>query len=166
MAYLIGIPTLILLAVVQSTILSNLRLLDGSPDLVLLAVVAWALTKHPRQAMILGLIGGLTIDLLSGLPLGVSGAIMVGIAFVVSLVAGRFWEAHFLIPIATVLGASIVYQGLLVVVLLVMGQPIDPAYAVGRVLLPSAFLNLVLALPAAQAAASLSDTLYPPEVQI
>ncbi len=166
MAYLIGLPVLLLLAVLQASVLSGMRLLDGAPDLVLLAVVAWALTGQTRQAMVGGLVGGLILDLLSGLPLGATGMILVVIVYLVSLTAGRFWEAHLLMPLTTVLWTSLAYHALTLVVLLLLGRSIDPAFALGRVILPSVFLNLVLALPASQAANSLAQTLYPPEVRI
>jgi rod shape-determining protein MreD len=166
MAYLAGIPILLVLAVLQATVLSNLRLLDGTPDLIFLAVVAWALTGRPRQAMTGALIGGLLIDLLSGLPLGATAIILVVVVYLVSLTVGRFWEAHLLMPLTTVLWSSLLYHGLSLATLLALGRSIDLAFAVSRVILPSTFLNLLLALPAAQAASSLGDTLYPPEVEI
>jgi rod shape-determining protein MreD len=166
LAYLIGIPLLVILAIFQATVLSTTRLLDGAPDLILVAVVAWALTRKPRQAMTGAMIGGLLIDLLSGLPLGVTAIILVVVVYLVSLTAGRFWEAHLLMPLTTILWSSLLYHGLSLGVLLILGQPIDWSFALGRVILPSTFLNLILALPATQAAASLASTLYPPEVQI
>jgi rod shape-determining protein MreD len=166
MAYVVGIPMLVILAIIQATVLSNMRLLDGSPDLILLAVVAWALTGRPRQAMTGALVGGLLIDLLSGLPLGVTAIVLVLVIYLVSLTAGRFWEAHLLMPLTTVLWSSLLFHGLSLAIFLALGLSVDLNYALGRVILPSTFLNLILALPAAQAAASLGDTLYPPEVQI
>lgn len=166
MAYIIGIPVLVILAVLQATVLSSLRLLDGSPDLILLALVAWALTGRSRQAMAGALIGGLLIDLLSGLPLGATSMIMVLVIYLVSQTVGRFWEAHLLMPLTTVLWSSLLYHGLTLALLVVLGRSIDWGFALGRVILPSTFLNLVLALPAAQAASGLAQTLYPPEVHI
>jgi len=166
MAYIVGIPLLVLLAVIQATILSNVRLLDGAPDLILLAVVAWALTGHSRQAMAGALFGGLLIDLLSGLPLGATAIIMITVVYLVSLTAGRFWEANLLMPLTTVLWSSLLFHGLSLAVLLALGRPLELSFALGRVVLPSTFLNLILALPATQAATNLADTFYPPEVQI
>jgi rod shape-determining protein MreD len=166
MAYIVGIPILLLLAVVQATVLSNMRLLDGTPDLILLAMVAWALTGRPRQAMAGALIGGLLIDMLSGLPLGATAIIMVIVIYLVSQTAGRFWEAHLLMPLTTVLWSSLLYHGLSLAVLLALGRTLNLGFALSRVILPSTFLNLILALPAAQAASGLAESLYPPEVQI
>jgi rod shape-determining protein MreD len=166
MAVLLGIPTLALLAVLQSTVLGTFRVLDGAPDLILLAVVAWALTGRARQSMALGLIGGVLLDLLSGTPLGASAIGLILVAYLVSLSEGRFWEVHFLMPLAAVLGASLIYHAAALIVLVLLGRTPDWTYAFTRVVLPSTFLNLLLVLPVAQAAESLEATLYPPEVGI
>lgn len=166
MAYLIGVPSLALLAVLQATVFARYRLLDGAPDLVLLAVVAWALTGRARQSMTLAMIGGLLLDLLSGYPLGVSALSLILVAFLVSLSEGRFWEAHFLMPLAAMLAASLIYHLGDLGMLLVAGRTPDWEFALARVLLPSVFLNLLLVLPVAQAVESLESVLYPPEVGI
>lgn len=166
MIYLLGVPILAALVVLQATVLGQIRVLDGAPDLVLLAVVGWALTGRAKQAMTLALIGGLLLDLLSGLPLGVSALPLILCAYLVGLGKGRFWEAHFLMPLGAVLGASIVYHGVQLGVLFVLGRLPELAFAVSRVVLPSAVLNVLLALPTAQLAQGLEQRLYPPEVGI
>jgi rod shape-determining protein MreD len=154
MIYAVGVPLLALLAVIQSSVLSYLRFLDGRPDLVLLAVVAWGLTGRAREAMVWGLIGGIFLDLLSGMPVGTSGLTLTLIAYLVSFLEGRFWEAQLLMPLAVILAASLLYHfaGL--------------GVAITRVILPSTFLNLLLALPIAQLARSIHQSLFPPEVTI
>lgn len=166
MAYIIGVPVLALLAILQSSVLSEISLIDGRPDMVLLAVVAWALTGRWREAMVLGLVGGLFLDLLSGLPLGASSITLVVVAFLVSLLEGRFWEAHFLTPFGVVLVASLLYHVAGFVALTVTGFGIDMLTALRNVVLPSTFLNIVLALPASALAEGLRESLFPPEVRI
>lgn len=166
MAYLLGVPTLALLAALEASVLRRFPLLDGGPDLILLAVVSWALTGQRRQAMTLGLLGGILLNLLSGFPVGSSSIALILVAFLVSLTEGRFWEAHFLMPLAAVLMASVIYHSVPLGLLLILGRSPDWPYALSRVMLPSVFLNLVLALPVTQALTSLEETLYPPEVGI
>jgi rod shape-determining protein MreD len=166
MAYLVGIPLLALLAILQSAVLSHIGLLDGRPDLILLAVVGWSLTGRWREAMIWGFVGGLLLDLLSGVPFGTSAMALVLVATFTSLLEGRFWEANLLIPLGAMLLASLAYHAVLLGALLISGHPIDLGLAASRVVLPSLFLNLVFALPTAQLATSLQRSLFPPEVAI
>lgn len=164
MSYLFGIPILTLLVALQSSLVSHLRLLEGRPDLVLLAVVAWALTGRGQEAMVLGFIGGLLLDAFSQVPLGWSAAVMVLIAAMVSYSEGQFWGANPLMQLAAVLAATVVFHLAGILVLLLLGRQLDLALAVSRVVLPSAFLNLLLALPSAQLAEALRSALFPPPV--
>ncbi len=166
MAYLLGTPLLFSLAVLQSAVLANLGFLDGRPDLVLLAVIGWALTGRAREAMGWGLIGGLALDILSGVPLGVSAAVFVLLAYLVSLFEGRLWEAHFLMPLGATLLASLGYHLALLGVVFALGRPITLDLALSRVVLPSTFLNLILALPVVQIVGRLREALYPAGVEI
>ena len=103
MSTIIGLPLLILLAITQSAIINDLTLLDGRPDLILIVVVAWGIIGRNRDSMIWALLGGLALDLLSGLPLGVTSINLILIAFLVSFSEGRFWESHILMPLGVML---------------------------------------------------------------
>lgn len=166
MSYLIGIPLLALLAILQSVIFNDLTLLDGRPDLILLTVVAWGINARSRDAMIWGLIGGLFLDLLSGLPLGTSAIILVAIAYLVSFTEGRFWEANFLMPMGAMILFSFLYHLFNLIILWILGKQIDLSYTLVRLILPSVFLNLILSLPASQFIKSIRNSIYPPEVTI
>ena len=166
MSYLIGIPLLAILTILQSVVFNDLTLLDGRPDLVLLVVVAWGINGRSKEAMIWGLIGGLFLDLLSGLPFGITSIILILITYLVSFSEGRFWEANFLMPMGVMMGASLAFHLLSLLILLLLGKAIELDFAVLRIMLPSTFLNLILALPVTQLIKSLSNSIYPPEVKI
>jgi rod shape-determining protein MreD len=166
MPYLIGIPLVVVLAILQSAVFSHLGILDGRLDLVLLAVVSWSLAGRPVEAMVWGWVGGLTLDLLSGMPFGVSAILLVLIAYLGAFTEGRFWEGHGLVPLAAVLAAAALFHIAGGAALLLSGSAIDVAAGLGRVVLPSLFLDLVLALPAQQAAEGLRGWLFPPRVTV
>jgi rod shape-determining protein MreD len=166
MANLIGLPILMMLAILQSTVVNDLTLLDGRPDLILLVVVSWGIIGMSREAMVWGLMGGLFLDLLSGLPFGTTAIILILIAFLVSFSEGRFWEANLLMPMGVMIFSSLLYHLLSLLLVWVLGKPMDIGFILFRVVLPSTFLNLILALPTTQLIKSLSDAIYPPEVKI
>jgi rod shape-determining protein MreD len=166
MIYLIGVPVLMILAILQSSVFSQITLLDGPPDLVLLAVLSWSLAGRQVEAMLLGMIGGLFLDLLSEFPFGSHAIALVLVIYLVASFEGRFWEAHLLMPLSVSLIASLIFHGLEMGTILLMGHSFDPTYALTRIVLPSTFLNLVLVLPASQLAEGLRNRLYPPEVEI
>jgi rod shape-determining protein MreD len=166
MAYLIGIPLLIVLAILQTTLLADIHFFDGRPDIILLAVVGWSLAGGDRQAMIWGLIGGLLLDSFSGLPLGASAISLILIAFLVSLYAGRVWEANLLMQLGIAILASLIFHTLALGWLFAIGRSIDLQFALTRVILPSTILNVIFILPMVQLLLGLHRRLYPPEIEI
>ncbi|MGB2894923.1 MAG: rod shape-determining protein MreD [Anaerolineales bacterium] len=166
MAYLLGIPLLILLAILQSTLLGTFQFLEGRPDLILLAVIGWGLAGGSEEAMVWGLVGGLLLDMLSGIPMGTTSVTLIIIGTLVSLYEGRIWETNFLMPLGITLAGSLLFHFMSLGVIMFMGREIDWAYSFSRVILPSTFINLLLALPTAQALKGLRNRLYPPEVEI
>ncbi len=165
MAYFIGIPLLALLAILQSTMFPDFGFYDGRPDLVLLAVVGWALAGEGEQAIIWGFIGGIFLDLLSALPMGASSIALIVVAYLVSLYARRIWEVNLIMPLGVTLIASLAFHSIMLLALLLLGRQVQLEYAYIRVILPSTFINLLLALPVSQALAGLQRRLYPPEVE-
>jgi hypothetical protein len=68
--------------------------------------------------------------------------------------------------LAAVLAGSAIFYGLSLAVLLVTGLSLDLTRALGSVVLPGTFLNLLLALPAVQLAEGLQNFLFPPRVTV
>ncbi len=166
MAYIIGIPLLAGLAILQTTIFADIHFFDGRPDIVLLAVLGWVLAGGDRQGMVWGLIGGLLLDAFSGLPLGASAISLVIIAYLVSLYADRVWEVNLLMPLGIAAGSSLLYHSLSLIWLFFLGRTIDLPFSFTRVILPTMILNMILILPVYQLLFDLHRRFFPPEVEI
>jgi len=166
MGYLVGSLAMALLAVLQSSLLNRFPFLHGTANLILLATVSWALTGRAAEAMVWAFCGGLFLDLLSGAPFGVSSMALVLAVYLASLTEGRFWEAHPLAPLGVMAVASLVYFAITIAGVWLSGHPIDPTLALTQVVLPSTFINVLLALPAAQLAGRVREAAYPPPVRM
>lgn len=143
---------------------SDLGFYEGRPDLVLLAVVGWTLGGSEHHSLGWAFLGGVFLDILSGLPFGTSSIVLILISYLVSLYARRIWEANLLMPLGVTLIASLLFHTLLLLAIFLLGHQVRLDYAYVRVILPSTFINLILALPIAQGLASLKLRLYPPEI--
>ena len=166
MVYIIGVPIMALMALIQSTMLSQFRFLSGRPDLILLLVIGWGLAGRAKESMIFAFFGGLFLDFFSALPFGIHAIALVIVALLVSLDERRIWEANILMPLGITLMGSLVYHMIILAVLFLSGRQIDLTFAFGRVILPSTFLNIILAIPMAQAMAGIARRLYPAEVDL
>jgi rod shape-determining protein MreD len=165
-AYVIGIPLLAFLAILQSTMFANVGFYDGRPDLVLLAITGWALAGEGEQAMVWAFTGGIFLDVLSALPVGTSSIALVLVAYLVSLYSRRIWEVNLIMPLGVTLVASVLFHSVLLLALLLLGRVVPLDYAYVRVILPSTFINLLFALPVSQGLAGLQRRLYPPEIEV
>lgn len=162
----VGILILAALAVLQSTVLAQFTLLDGRADVVLVAVLCWAMVGRAVDAMVWGLVGGLFLDLYSAIPFASTSIVLILLAYLVSLLRAGFWEANFLLPLGVVLAASLIFHAWDIGILLVLGRSIDFSQAIVRVVIPSTILNLILALPLTQLASTLHRAMFPPEVAV
>jgi rod shape-determining protein MreD len=73
-------------ALLQSTVLSELRLAGVRPDLLVLSVVAVAMASGPTSGAVFGFSAGLVADLLFDLPVGVSALVYTAVGFAVGTV--------------------------------------------------------------------------------
>ena len=150
----------------QSVIFSRLPLLSGTADLVLLVIVAWSLQKKVKNAWFWTLVGGLMVSYVSAMP---AFAPLIGYVLVFGftrLLQRRIWQVPILTMItATVLGTFVTHI-LNILVLFVTGNPIPFQDSITYITLPSAVLNLLLALPIFVLITDLAKWVYPEEVEV
>jgi rod shape-determining protein MreD len=166
MINLVGLVLFGILAIIQSTIISSMPLLNGTADLILLFIVAWALQDRVNSAWQWCLIGGIFASLYSALPFGsfiVAYILCVGIA---RLLKRRIWKAPFLAMLAAIFISTFVVHLISLVGRLFMGVNIPLIYVLNSVLLPSLLLNLILAIPVFSIIRDMASWLYPEELEV
>jgi rod shape-determining protein MreD len=166
MTYLIGVPLLMVAAVLQSTVLSHFRVFAGTLDLVLLLTLSWTISGDWLGGIAWGFIGGLCLDLLSGGPLGAGALGLVLMAYFASLTEGRFWRSHVLLPLTTIALGTFGFHTLYLVGLSLSGYPVNWSYDLSQVTLPSAVVNTLLMLPVYHALHWVHTLVYPTPVSI
>ena len=93
---LVGIPILLVLVIIQSSVLTVLPFIEVVVQPVMLAAVAWGMLRGLVDGLIWGFMGGLLLDLFSVGPWGSHPiALMITIVFAVWVVStlpmNRFW---------------------------------------------------------------------------
>jgi rod shape-determining protein MreD len=165
-ATLLAIPILGGLLILQTAVFSQLPLLRGTTDLVMVAIIAWSLQKSVKTAWQWGIIGGLLVSLFTALPFGlplIGYLLVVGMAL---LLRQRVWQLPILAMfVATFLG-TLITQALAILVLRFSGTPLAWLESVNMITLPSMLLNLVVAIPAFALLGDLARWLYPEELVV
>lgn len=159
MAFLVFIPLL----VIQIGILSNLPLLQGYPDLILLAILAWSLRPEVRTAWQWGIIGGLLMILVSAMPVGVYLIAYLLVVFIAQLTRRMVWRLPFLTMLVMTIIGTFLTEGLSLVVLQLLGRDLPIRFFFGTIFIPSVLYNLILALPIYAVIGELARWVYPVE---
>ena len=110
-------------------------------DLVLILVLAWAMVRNLSEALIWAVIGGLCLDLMSGTPFGVFSIALVSVAALATLVQTRVFGGGLVLPIIFTFPLSLLFNGLALVMLSLLGRPVAWLTTFEQVLLPAAGLN-------------------------
>jgi rod shape-determining protein MreD len=166
MTYLIGFPLLLLAAVLQSTVLSQLTFFGGTLNLVLLMALSWTLSGEGLEGVVWGFTGGLFLDVLSGGPLGASALALVLMTFFAGLTEGRFWRSHLLLPLATALLGSLGFHIISLFALFFSGHPVAVSQALWQITLPSLLVNTLGMLPVYRAVHWMHGFVYPAPVTL
>ena len=166
MAIFLAIPILGLMVIIQSAIFSQVHLLYGTIDLVLLIVVAWAVQDRVTTAWHWGLIAGLLASLATAVPPWAVIPAYVLITGMAIYMRRIFWQRPLLAMITATVLATLITQAITVVALLVNNTPIPLIEAFYMITLPSALLNLLLAVPVYALISDLADWLYPETIEI
>jgi rod shape-determining protein MreD len=96
-----------------------------------------------------GVIGGLTLDFLSPLPVGTHLLSLLFVVVVVALISDVLPRENRIVVVVTVLLASLLYGLILALVMTIAGQPIAWRRYPFTIMLPTALANAALSLPIA-----------------
>jgi hypothetical protein len=166
MSYLIAVPLLGVLLLVQTAILSRAPLLQGTPDILFLVIIAWAIRPRVNSHWFWTLMAILMFGYTSALGYLVP-FIGYGVTTVLAVIARRrVWRVLLLAYLAVIFFGSLFFHGLTAITLFTRGAILPMASVINQIVLPSLVLNLALALPVYVLVGDLADRLYPEELDI
>jgi rod shape-determining protein MreD len=166
MSSVIGIPILIITAILQMVVFSRINLLHGSADLMLLVLVAWALQERVKNPWVWTIIGGLLITFVSAVP---DFAPFVGYLVIVigaRLFHRRVWQTPLLTMLVVTMFGSIAQNILYLVMRQIAGVNLSTQTVLSQVILPSILLNLLLATPIYLLISDLSNLIFPEGLKV
>jgi len=165
MIYLIGLILFGILAILQSTIVSRMQLINGTADLFLLFIVAWALQDRVESAWQWCIIGGIFASLYTALPFG---SLVIAYLFatgIARIMKRRIWKAPYLAMLAATFIGTLIVQLVSLSARLVMGINIPITSTLNIIFLPGLLLNLILAIPIYSIMHDVAGWLYPEELE-
>jgi rod shape-determining protein MreD len=166
MVNLIAIPILGTLLVIQSAVLSQIPLLHGTADLVLLALIAWSVQKRVSTAWVWGIIGGLLVGYTSAIPILVYLGCYLAAVGIALFLRQRLSNVPLLAMLMVTFLSTLILQGVTILALRLMDTPIAILPSINLVILPSLLLNMILAVPFYLIFGDLAGIFYPESLEI
>lgn len=165
-SHLVCTLSLVVFYIIQTTIFSQTRLLSGTADLILLFLAAWSLQEQIKNSWLWTVVAGVIISILSAMPFFAPLIAYLGVVAISKGLQKRVWQNPLLAMLIVVLLGTFFQHGLYVIVLQISGAPISWGQSLDNVILPSALLNLIFALPIFAIANDLARRVSPLEVEV
>lgn len=163
MAVLLAIPIFIGLLMLQTGVVESLQLLHGSADILLLALIAWGVQERVPLVLDWALIAGILALIISPLPFLVPLIGYLAVTWLARMLSRRVWQTPVLAMAVATFAGTLLYHVLVWSSLFISGVRLPIMESINMVILPSAFLNLILALPMYSFVTDLAQSLYPEE---
>ena len=166
MRNLIAIPVLFIAVILQSAVISRVYLLSGVADLPLVMLAAWALQENVDSSWHWAVAFGALVGFVSAVPWYVPVFSYVIVVALAQMLQRRVWQAPLLAMFSvTFLGTVILYI-LTFLFLRIAGIDMQIEDVLGRLVLPSVLMNMLLAIPIYAIMRDLSRWVNPvPEVE-
>ena len=163
MRNIVAFPLLLLAAILQSSVVSQVRLISGYADLPMLLIAAWALQPQVQSAWHWALMTCILIGFMSGLPWPVYVAGYLSIVYIARNLQRRVWQAPLLAMFGVVFIGTLFIHLLSFAVLSIFGTPLGIGDVLGLILLPSLLLNILFAIPIYPMMRDLANWVHPSE---
>lgn len=163
MRNIIAFPLLLLAVILQSSVVSEIRLLSGYADLPFLLIAAWALQERVESAWHWGAVACLIVGFVTSLPWPVLTAGYLSVIFMARILQRRVWQAPLLAMFSVVFLGTLFFHLLSFVTLSVLGTPFNFSDVLGLITLPSLLLNMLFSIPIYTLMRDLSYWVYPSE---
>ena len=144
---LIAFPLLALVVIVQATVISQITLLAGYADLMLVILAALALKADTASSWLWAILGGAMVSFVSRAPWPVT---MTGYLFTVllaQLLKQRVWQVPILAMFSVIFIGTLTMGILVLFVLNLLGTRLPIGDSLGLIVLPSMLLNMLFAVP-------------------
>ncbi len=163
MRNIVAFPLLLLAVILQSAVVSQVKLLSGYADLPLLLFGAWALQKRVKSAWHWVALGCVMLGFVSTMPWPVLVIGYFAVVFVAQALQRRVWQAPLLAMFSVTFFGTLFLHLLSFIVLRLLGTPFVFADVIGLITLPSLLLNMLFSIPIYTFMRDLARWVYPAE---
>ncbi len=138
---------MIIALLLQTTLSPIIKFNLVHPDLVVIVAMAWVILRGLEEGLMYALVGGLSLDFTSGAPFGLFSFTMVLVAVATSIAHNRiFGLNNKMLPSSLILPLSFLFNGAALLILAILGRPVEWDFTVANIITPAAFYNTAVML--------------------
>jgi rod shape-determining protein MreD len=163
MRNIVAFPLLLMAVVLQSSVVSQIKLLSGYADLPLLVLGAWALQDRVKSGWHWAALGCVMLAFVSVMPLPVMVIGYFAVIFIAQILQRRVWQAPLLAMFSVTFFSTLFIQLLSFAALRLLGTPLGFYDVIGLITLPSLLLNMLFSIPIYVFMRDLARWVYPAE---
>jgi rod shape-determining protein MreD len=161
MRNIVAFPLIGLAVILQSSIVSEMRLLSGYADLILLILAAWALQERVDSAWHWAVVACLMVGFISSMPWPILVIGYLAVVFMARILQRRVWQAPLLAMFSVVFLGTLFMHLLSFAILRILGTPFLFDDVMGLITLPGLLLNMLFSIPVYAFMRSLAHWVYP-----
>lgn len=138
------------IALLQTTLSPYIKINGVHPDLVFVVVVGWTFLRGWEEGLGWAAVGGLSLDFISAAPFGIFTLTLLLVTLVASFSHGRVFGSNVILLLAFTFPLGLLFNTIALLLLNVLGRPVNWVDAFSSVLLPAALFNvgiMVLTFP-------------------
>ena len=147
MSYWIGLPLLLLVALLEVSVLPMFRVYGLQPNLMLVLLIAWLSVRGASEAFILAPIGGVLLGFVDGAPVGTALIGLAPLAFLQELRGSQLREGGLIAAIGFTVVMSFFYNLVHLGVFTLLGEGGEWGAAFLRIIVPTVFINVMILPP-------------------
>ncbi len=163
MGIVLAFPILFILLILQTTLASQITLLSGSADLILLWLAAWGLQKQVKSAWVWTGLAAIAVAFLTAVPWFVPLISYMVITLITRFVNKIVWQSPLLMMFLVTILGSLFMNSFTYITLAITGVSIPLSDGLVQVIIPSLLINLLLSLPIYAIAKDTAQWVYPLE---
>ena len=157
---IIGLPIIAVAAFVQVGFFGQIRLMNGTSDLILLCIIAWTINDQTKYSWILMIAGGLLMSYISAMPMNGYIWMYLAIWLLIRFIKRRVWQMPLILMLfVTIVGTLIIAVGTLGLLFL-QNASVNYLDALQTIVIPSLVMNLMLAIPMYAVLNDVINTIY------
>ena len=143
----LSFPIMLILSIIQTVAVSRVKIMGGSADLVLLAIVSWGVSEEDQSVFFWALVGGIFISYISAMPASAVVTSYLVIAGITRVIQKGLWQSPILAILLSSFIGTIVKFVIDIIALKFMGIELTISTSIKMTLAPNLILNLFILFP-------------------